>query len=238
MLPSVAARGASGGGEDPFLDLLLPRLQLPELGLVGAPYGQRVLPGRDVGDDQSPHGHGRGLRLGLQAFHLDEVLRGFAAAGGDDFLRLLDLGLAHGEQDLGGMQVVVCPGLLTDDGVHERQATRDLGRVLRVQERREPEQGRIALLVVVGDRVGDLVALALEVALPLGEIGARDGEPGHGGLQPVLHLLVAEPGRGDLCPGGGKDAACRRRAVRGPPPPSRSPTGTPRSTRRARGRPA
>ena len=98
-------------------------------------------------------------RLVAEVLHLHEVLRRGGTLYGDLVAGLLDLLLADLEQDLGGPQVVVDPGLAVDEDVVGLDLAGQVRGALRLEQRGEGQQLGVAVLVERVDRVGDLVLL-------------------------------------------------------------------------------
>jgi hypothetical protein len=114
---------------------------------------------------------------------------------GDLVPRLLHLLLADLEQDLGGAQGVVDPGLAVDEDVVCLDLAGQVRGALRLEQRGEGQQLGVAVLVDRVDGVGDLVLLRGELDPPVREVGLGGFEALHRGVELALHLLVAGPGR-------------------------------------------
>ena len=137
------------------------------------------------------------------------MLGGSLALDGHGVAGLGDLVLAHLEEHLRGLELVVLARLLADDDVTDAVAAGELLGGVGVEEGGERDQLGVALGVHVGDGAGDLLALGVAVDLALREGGLGGGELRLGRGQLGLHLRVAlggdlhlaarrgEPGLGD-----------------------------------------
>ena len=137
------------------------------------------------------------------------MLGGSLALDGHGVAGLGDLVLAHLEEHLRGLELVVLARLLADDDVTDAVAAGELLGGVGVEEGGERDQLGVALGVHVGDGAGDLLALGVAVDLALREGGLGGGELRLGRDQLGLHLRVAlggdlhlaarrgEPGLGD-----------------------------------------
>ena len=119
------------------------------------------------------------------------MVGGRQALGGHVVASIRDLLLAHLEQHLGSLELVVGPGLLPDDDVAYAVAAGEVLGRHRVEQRGEGDQVGVALGIHVGDGVRDLLALVVAVGLALDELGLRDGELGLRDGELGLHLGVA-----------------------------------------------
>ena len=155
-------------------------------------------------DDEGDDGVLGGLLLGLERLHQHEVLGGGLTLGGHLVAGVGDLLLLDLEEHLGGLELVVRPGLLSHDHVAYAVAPGQLLGGLGVHEGREGDQLRVALGVHLGDGGRHPLALGLAVHLALGQCRLGGGQLGLGRDQLGLHLGVALLGDRDLAACGGE----------------------------------
>ena len=150
-----------------------------------------------TGVHQCAHGVLRLGRLRLQLPAEREILGGGLALLLDLHLRVLDLALLDREQGARGLELVEGGGLAVDQVADRLQLRGEVGRVLRLEHRPQPDQLRVGLLHALGGHLGEQPPLDLDLLAALAQR--------HLGLhQLALHLLVQRLGGGQLAPGDGQ----------------------------------